>query len=291
MSQTHSFFIPDVTYLTDLSGLITYLAEKIAIGNACLACNREFRSLEGVRKHMVDKSHCKIAYESERSRLEISDFYDFSSSYPDAATSTEGKTAEAQKRSKSGRKLLTIASALADENWEDASDDDENVTVGEGESEYEVESEGDDGFDGGEDSLPNSNLAYGDSPYELVLPSGARIGHRSMSRYYKQSFSAPLPSRHSPLNSSGLPTGQELVRRILEEKKSSKSSALVPAKGGDFGAFGKGMQVIKARNAGEAKEAGRHVREHRDSKRKEEFRTKIGFRGNYQKHYRDPLLQ
>jgi pre-60S factor REI1 len=30
--------------------------------------------------------------------------------------------------------------------------------------------------------------AIGDENYELMLPSGARIGHRSLFRYYKQSF-------------------------------------------------------------------------------------------------------
>ena len=49
--------------------------------------------------------------------------------------------------------------------------------------------------------------------------------------------------------------------------------------------------MVKARNRGEAREAGRHVREFRDQKRREDFKTKIGFIGNSQKHYRDPLLQ
>lgn len=49
--------------------------------------------------------------------------------------------------------------------------------------------------------------------------------------------------------------------------------------------------MVKARNKGEAKEAGRHVREFRDMKRRENFKTKVGFRHNSQKHFRDPLLQ
>ena len=65
---------------------------------------------------------------------------------------------------------------------------------------------------------------------------------------------------------------------------------LVPRKGG-FGAFGEGTDVVKARNRGEAKEAGRHTKEFRDMKRREAFKTKIGYRNNHQKHYRDPLLQ
>ena len=275
MAKSHGFFIPDAPYLEDLPGLVTYLAEKVAIGNACLYCNREYRSLHAVRKHMIDKSHTKIAYDSERERLEVSDFYDFTSSYPDADAAGDAR------RSRAGRKTLTAASMIADEQWED--EDDENVTVGDNESVYDAES--DDGVLSDGDAMPDNNLKYGETPYELVLPSGARVGHRSMAKYYKQNFSAPLPSRHS--SSGGAPSGREMVQRILAEK----DGVLVPASGGGFGAFGNGTLTIKARNSGEAKEAGRHVREFRDQKRRELFKTAVAFRHNNQKHFRDPLLQ
>lgn len=284
MSRTHGVFLPDAQYVDDLPGLITYLAEKLAIGNACLYCNREYRSLHAVRKHMVDKSHMKIAYESERQRLEISDFYDFSTSYPD------GDAAGAARRQRTnGRKTITAASALADEEWDDEEED--GVTPGDDESVYDVESDEDDEGALSDEDLPNANIALGDTPYELVLPSGARVGHRSMTRYYKQNFSAPLPSKHSPtmLNSSGelVPTRKAIMAGILDDA----TGVLVPASGGGFGAFGKGTMTIKARNRGEAKEAGRHVREHRDQRRREQFKTQMGYRNNAQKHFRDPLLQ
>ena len=280
MANVHSFFIPDADYLIDLPGLITYLGEKIAIGNECLHCNgrgREFRSLYAVRKHMIDKSHCKIAYETEKDRLEISDFYDFSSSYPIASFKSNSRRTK--------RRMITASTAAADgssttdasndDEWED--EDEENATMQDGESVYGVEFDDDDDNDD-----PSENvLTYGDSPYELVLPSGARIGHRSMRRYYKQSFVAPLaPPTSDPTRGAGL------VRRLLEDK----NSALVPSRGG-FGAFGDGTMTVKARNRGEAREAGRHVREFRDQKRRENFKTAVGFRGNHQTHYRDPLLQ
>lgn len=278
MANTHGFFIPEAQYINDLPGLITYLAEKVAIGNACLYCNREYRSLHAVRKHMIDKSHTKIAYDSERQRLEISDFYDFTTSYPDADAA-----GEARRNRTTGRKTITAASALADEDWEDDGDD-KDVTAEDDESVYEVESDGEGALS--DDDLPANNLAFGDSPFELVLPSGARIGHRSMSRYYKQSFSSPLPAKHAR-SADGAPSGREIVQRILDEKE----GILVPAFGGGFGAFGNGTMTIKAKNRGEAKEAGRHVREHRDQRKREQFKTAVGFRNNAQKHFRDPLLQ
>ncbi|KAG6915393.1 hypothetical protein DXG01_011712 [Tephrocybe rancida] len=262
MSQAHSFFIPDADYLVDIPGLITYLGEKIAVGNVCIFCNdkgREFRSLEAVRKHMVDKSHCKIAYDSADDRLEVSDFYDFSNSYPDAESR--------KKRPKESKQD-------DDDNWEDIEDDREGVdeTIDQAASdESGLDSDSD-------DSLPDDQITYGDSHLELVLPSGARIGHRTMRRYYAQSF--PGAPRGKPEDPN---SGAALVRRLLADK----NSALVPRKGG-FGAFGSGTDVVKARNRGEAHEAGRHVKEFRDQKRREDFKTKVGFLHNSQKHFRDP---
>lgn len=263
MSSSHSFFVPDADYLVDLPGLITYLGEKIAVGNVCIYCNgkgRELRTLDAVRKHMLDKAHCKIAYDSEDDRLEVSDYYDFTTSYP------------ADTRKKKSRQ-----SHAEDEDWEDADDDN-------GDAEEVVDeaiSEPPDSESDSDESIPENQITYGDTQYELVLPSGARIGHRSMKRYYAQSLQPTHVQSNEERNS-----GIALVRRLLADK----NSALVPRKGG-FGAHGQGMETVKARNRGEAREAGRHVREFRDQKRREDFKTRVGFIHNSQKHFRDPLLQ
>jgi len=136
--------------------------------------------------------------------------------------------------------------------------------------------------EGSDDEAGGPQITYGDTVYELVLPSGARIGHRSLRQYYKQSFANPLPGRVEDPNS-----GVGLVRKLIGDKE---NSALVPTKGG-YGAFGNGTMTVKARNRGEAREAGRHIREFRDQKRREQFKTKVGFIHNNQKHFRDPLLQ
>jgi pre-60S factor REI1 len=294
MSGEHSFFIPDAEYLIDITGLIAYLGEKIAVGNVCIYCNgkgREFRTLDAVRKHMVDKSHCKIAYDTENDMLEISDHYDFSSSYPDAE--------ERQQRTKAERRAEKKRAAEAAEGWEDVDNDDDSgddidevvdeppSSSSEDEDEDE-DKDGDEDEDGDEESdsdsedIPQSQITFGDSHLELVLPSGNRIGHRSMRRYYAQSF----PTNANVPSGKAGEDGRSIVRRLLADKH----TALVPRKGG-FGAFGAGTQVVKARNRGEAREAGRHVREFRDQKRKEDYKTRVAFVHNHQKHYRDPLLQ
>lgn len=113
MSSTHSFFIPDTEYITDVEGLLTYLGEKVARGKPyscffsskfktrdvmikmnwirffldfiCLWCNdrgRTFYSLDAVRKHMRDKGHCRMLHEG-LALAEYAEYYDYSSSYPD----------------------------------------------------------------------------------------------------------------------------------------------------------------------------------------------------------------
>jgi len=141
MTKIHSFFIPEIEYLVDSHGLIKYLGEKVSIGNVCLYCSKGTKSLESVRNHMIDKGHCKIAYETEVDIMEFDEFYDFTSSYPDADN---------------------------DDNWVFVSDD---------------EAEND---DEGNDELPKITVYEEDM--ELVLPSGKRLGHRSLHRYYKQNL-------------------------------------------------------------------------------------------------------
>ncbi|KAH7108460.1 C2H2 type zinc-finger-domain-containing protein [Auriculariales sp. MPI-PUGE-AT-0066] len=258
MHTAHGFFVPDAEYLVDVTGLLAFLAGKVAVAHACIFCAREFRTLDAVRKHMVDKSHAKVPYKTERDRLDISDFYDFRS---------KEQRREERRVKRAAAKLAAQNKEVDEEEWEDEDDDgeaaDEVVDVEDppaSESESDTES----------DELPMNQLTYGDSPFELVLPTGERLGHRSLSRYYKQRFS-PLPAPASADPNSGA----SLVRKLLTDK----NSALVP------------HGVVKARNKGEARNAGRHVREFRDQRRREEFRTRIGFIGNHQKHYRDPLLQ
>ncbi|KAK7083267.1 hypothetical protein SK128_011949 [Halocaridina rubra] len=126
MSLAHSFFIPDLEYCSDVPGLITYLGEKIGCGYECIACKwvgNRCPTLDAVQKHMRDKGHCYLNCEGEK-LLEYEEYYDYSSSYPDA----EGV------------------------------DPDEEVEL--------------DTLDG--------------DAYQLVLPSGAVIGHRSLMKYYRQ---------------------------------------------------------------------------------------------------------
>lgn len=81
MSKVHGLFIPEKKYLVDKKGLIVYLGEKLGLGNVCISCTYQGKDLAAVREHMRSKRHIRIPYESDEEKFEISDFYDFTSSY------------------------------------------------------------------------------------------------------------------------------------------------------------------------------------------------------------------
>ncbi|CAH2061228.1 unnamed protein product [Thlaspi arvense] len=86
MHKFHGFFIPDIEYLKDPKGFLTYVGLKVKRDFICLYCNElchPFTSLEAVRKHMEAKSHCKVHYGDggDEEDAELEEFYDYSSSY------------------------------------------------------------------------------------------------------------------------------------------------------------------------------------------------------------------
>ena len=83
MSRAHGMFIPERPYLVDLEGLVIHLSRKVHDDYQCLYCGRLKWSEDGIKTHMRDSSHCKIAYDTEEQQLDIGQFYDFRSTYSD----------------------------------------------------------------------------------------------------------------------------------------------------------------------------------------------------------------
>ncbi|ORX34346.1 hypothetical protein BD324DRAFT_635486 [Kockovaella imperatae] len=248
MRSEHSFYIPLQEQLEDLEGLLSYLGEKVFIGNLCLYCpdgGREFGSLEAVRRHMIDKSHCKIAFDTEEDRNEVSEFY----------------------------KNEVVAEG-SESDWEDVDGDESNRFATEDRvsckaDQAELTIQGHHGF----------LLAPGG--FSLTLPNGRILGHKALQVYYRQRLrSNPLPSLTDRSEKA------KGVKLLLQDS----NKALVPTAGG-AGSFGRGLEVIKARNAGEAKWAKKQGRSFNESRRREAQRTRVAFVHNNQKHFRDPLLQ
>lgn len=264
MRKSHGFFLPEKDYLIDLKGLLGYLADKVSVGNICLYCNgkgKSFQDLNSVRKHMLDKSHCKIAYDYEEDRLELSDFYDFSSSYP----------------------------VDSDEEWEDEEDVNEDEIDENEEIIHKT-------------SKKSKGIRYGDSEFELILPSGNRLGHRSLRRYYQQTLwqtpATHLASQNGDDWNSNVQEGAgTIARRIVNGRNGRGDRRLDDEVGGDDADANRGGLVVRdrggmqlrARNRGEAKEAVRHTREFRDRDRKEQFKTKAMYRNNNQVSFEERI--
>lgn len=152
MLKNFGMFIPEKEYLVDLDGLMGYLGEKVGLGNMCLYCNYEARSLEAIRAHMDAKRHVKIPYDTLDEKLEISDYYDFTSSYSKV---TQGN----------------------DEEWEDLS------------GEENENDNGEDDDDDDDDDIPEDYYAPMVTETGLELAMGnLRAGHRSLARYYRQNL-------------------------------------------------------------------------------------------------------
>lgn len=89
MRHTHGFFLPATERLIDLPGMLTYLSEKLLQEFDCLWCTPSifaknlqsdqelhsgFADLRSVRRHMLDKGHCKLSMDPGAER-EYADFY------------------------------------------------------------------------------------------------------------------------------------------------------------------------------------------------------------------------
>ena len=211
MGRSHGFMIPDLEYLVDVKGLVSYLCEKVGIGNTCLYCNtkgKSFYSVEAVQNHMVDKGHCKLMFDGDAA-LEYSEFYDYRKSYPDYDESKVNDD-ETPSESLSGVGNLVV----------------------------------------------NDNM-------ELVLPSGATAGHRSLKVYYKQH----LPSE----DRAHVPKRPALVGRLMTEYRA-------------LGWKGKQSSEAEKRKAKQGEAAGIKTRKQQD--------LQMGLKGNelLQTHFRPQVI-
>ena len=78
MRLEHSFFVPDLEFLVDPEGLVTYLLAKV-VGGLCIFCDgpKVYESAEAAQQHMVAKAHCRMRYEETEHFEAVADFYDY----------------------------------------------------------------------------------------------------------------------------------------------------------------------------------------------------------------------
>ncbi|KAK3210143.1 hypothetical protein GRF29_44g1782853 [Pseudopithomyces chartarum] len=326
MGRHHGMFIPEKEFLAEPENLIKYLHSKIYEQNECLKCHKIANSAYGVQTHMRDRGHCMIGFETDEELVEIGEFYDFRSSYPDAdqfreveedmdsddSTSTAGggvKLGAARKTVTRNEDDAVISGQEEDEGWETdstvSSVPTDEITAVPIDRSHRLKqlnkskhhAHGDprphknaDGFHSHAHATP---VAVYHDEYELHLPTGRTAGHRSLNKYYRQNL------RNYPGVAERMEAAQ---RRAIAGAEASDEDGDDDMEDDD-GDRGRGRQQLTSRANGglgmvgvsEAKKAEIRAVEKREEKRAQRARNKYQAgnekRGNFQKHFRDPLLQ
>ncbi|KZL81840.1 zinc finger protein yan [Colletotrichum incanum] len=229
MERFHDMFIPEKQYLVDLEGLLQHLQERIHEGHQCLYCFKTKKTAFAVQTHMRDKGHCKIPYDTEEVQLDIGDFYDFRSTYSDGEESDEEEEADQNGGAKLGLKRPTKLVGEdgeevedgAEDGWETDSSasslDSADLTAFTADGRYEQYERLDKHphharddprtrhqADGWHSHAHKHTRAVFYDDYELHLPSGKAVGHRSHNRYFRQ-------------NLHNYPTAEEREERLAIE--------------------------------------------------------------------------
>jgi len=317
MSRQHGFFVPEQEFLVDLAGLLSYLSETIAVLHQCLYCHKTVHTTTGVQTHMRDRGHCMIAYSTEDEQMDVGEFYDFRSTYSDEEIEDDGDNANggvslgvkrAVKTTIEGEQGEAMDVDGDEEGWESDSslssvptDEITSVPIEHQEHKYAKldlhrhHSHSDprphkhsDGFHSHAHHTPRA--VYHDD-YELHLPSGRTAGHRSLRTYYRQ-------------NLRNYPTAEERAeQRMIEDgRHDSDADDEDTSQSTEVNDTGRGRQVVTRANGGlgmlgvsEPKKREARALEKREQKRQQRAQNRYQAgnekRGNFQKHFRDPLLQ
>ncbi|KAI5778149.1 C2H2 type zinc-finger-domain-containing protein [Geopyxis carbonaria] len=253
MTKAHGLFIPEASYLIDLAGLISYLGKKLVFGNQCLYCNKTKGGLAGIRTHMQDKGHTMLGFETEDQQVELGQYYNFESTYSDAGEESMSSDEASGSKKKSRRP------DDAEEGWEAVED-------GEG---WETDSSA---------SSLDSGILYHDD-YELHLPSGRSVGHRSLAKYFRQNL------RDHPLHDRSVRriADTPYPQRALNRRERREEQRLIRRNGPEH----LGVATTQQRQVTELTKKARDL----DLRGRRRQEWGVDRKGNFQKHFRDPLLQ
>ncbi|KAJ5467418.1 Zinc fingerU1-type [Penicillium sp. IBT 31633x] len=253
MRKEHGMFIPEQKYLSDLDGLLNYLYRKITENYECLYCHAMKNDAQAIQTHMRDKSHCMIAFDTEDEQVEIGQYYDFRSTYSD--DDDDESTAE------SGG--VKVNGEEDDQGWE---------------TESSASSVDDDDLD----SYQKVPGAY-EVDYELHLPSGKSVGHRSLAKYYKQNLHKYPTSFERAARQLAIENGE--IEDDEPRVRPSHHRALTTRANGGMGMIGATEEQKEAALTSERRERTRALRQ------ENRYLARIQRANNHQKHFRDPLLQ
>lgn len=328
MGRIHGMFVPEKEYLVEPENLIKYLHEKIHTYNECLKCHKQLHTASGIQTHMRDRGHCMIAFESDEELVEVGEFYDFRSSYPDAADFDELAEESDDSSSTTGggvklgakRETKTTTeddAAVSSNNEEDAgwetdstvsSVPTDEITAVPIDRSHRLKSlnkskhhsrsdprphRAADGFHSHAHGTPHA--VYHDE-YELHLPSGRTAGHRSLNKYYRQNL------RNYPGVAERMENAQRRLTNGSTEDDEDSDVEMDGEDGAQRQGRGRGQQLITRADGGmgmigvsDANKQQARTLEKRGTQKAERARNRYEAgnekRNNHQKHFRDHLLQ
>lgn len=301
MERIHGMFIPERQYLVDLDGLITSLHEKIYESHECLYCGRLKPTVFGLQTHMRDKGHCKIPFDTEDEQLEIGEFYDFTSTYSDPGDEVSDDEPSG------GVRLGSKSTTNKDEGMEDpdgwetdssaSSLDSADLTaVPLDQHMHQYEKLDRHPHHSSQDPRPHHNRdgwhshahkhahAAFYSDYELHLPSGRSVGHRSLSKYYRQNLhSHPSPAERQEQHAIEAAEDSESENgdhQVAKRNNGERGRAITSRANGGMGMAGVSEQ--RKREVRVTEKRARNVEE-RERRR---FQWGNNKQNNFQKHFR-----
>lgn len=305
MEKFHGMFIPEKAYLTDLDGLIQQLQFKVSQGHQCLYCDKIKSGVYAIQTHMRDTGHCKIPYDTEEAQLEIGEYYDFRGTYSDGEESDSDESMEDEPTG--GARVSKSRGAVGEDGEEEEDGDgwetDSSASSLDSADLTAVPAEGhihqyerldkhphharDDPrprhqADGWHSRAHKHTHAVFYDDYELHLPSGKSVGHRSLNKYYRQ-------------NLNNYPTAEERAERLAIEGSERPGSDDEDDKRLQVrGRRGRGREVAARGTVGMegVSDHGKRVarKDEVRSRKLENYQTKrknlsYGLANNNQKHY------
>jgi pre-60S factor REI1 len=305
MTKFHGLFIPEQKYLVDLDGLLTYFQAKIRENNECLYCHKLKNTTSAIQTHMRDKGHCMVAFETEEEMIEVGQYYDFSSTYSDEDPEEDVDMDEASQNADGGVKLPKHSRSSDecnggdDEGWETDSsfsslDSAELTSVPIDDHSHQYERLPMNRHHSHTDARPHrskdgfhshahhhgANAVFHDD-YELHLPNGRTVGHRSLRKYYRQNLhSYPSAAERNERAQQMLENGEEDDSEMEDIPDSPRLRRSQIARRNEGGMLGATSAQKKFAFATEKRDR-RH-----GERAQNRYQAKVEKQNNSQKHFR-----
>ncbi|CCE61899.1 hypothetical protein TPHA_0B02270 [Tetrapisispora phaffii CBS 4417] len=187
MFSKHGLYLPERSYLVDVSGLLMFLIEVIVVNYQCLCCPFRGNSLEGIRAHMNSKRHCRLPYETTQEKNMFKDFYDFSS--------LEERNREIIRKPTEGKQSIRFQES---DDFDEFEQDISSII-----KEHNI----------------NSNFSaseFDDSHLRIKSPNGSIAGHRNSLRQNKQR--KPIHEESSESKTAVTASDKRLVSGVTEKE-------------------------------------------------------------------------